>query len=151
MLDYYLDREENNFFSEAAVNKNDKEKRIAKFTSEERKYYDALMHVRDMVSGSLKSHAADALDCSNADKRGVTTHMADMGSDNSRHEMELQLMTAEGDVLDLIDDALQRLFDGDYGKCHECGEKSPPARLDVRPYAIYCVKCKSRLEQHGRI
>ncbi len=126
-----------------------KDERVAKLNADERHYYQMLLYARDVVSGSMKNHADDALDCSNADKRGVTTHMADLGSDNSRHEMELQLMTAEGDVLDLIDEALERLFAGEYGKCQDCGSPIPPARLEVRPYALYCVKCKSRREKDG--
>ncbi len=127
---------------------NEKDSRIAKFDARERKYYEALMLARDLVHGSMKTRAEDALDCSNADKRGVTTHLADMGSDNSRHEMELQLMTAEGDVLDLIEDALQRLFDGEYGKCLDCGQMIADARLDVRPHAMYCTKCKTVREKN---
>ena len=125
------------------------EARIAAFTPEEKEYYNALMAARDAVAGSIRNHAADALDCSNADKRGVTTHMADMSSDNSRHEMELRMMSADGNDIDLIDDALQRLFDGDYGICQDCGQPIPEARLEVRPYAIYCTKCKSIREKNG--
>ncbi|MCQ2378426.1 MAG: TraR/DksA C4-type zinc finger protein, partial [Victivallaceae bacterium] len=52
----------------------------------------------------------------------------------------------EGDVLKLINDALKRLIDGEYGKCQDCGEAIPEGRLQIRPYAVYCVKCKSRHE-----
>ncbi len=123
--------------------------RLAAFTPEEKEYYKALMAARDAVAGSIRNHAADVFDCSNADKRGVTTHMADMSSDNSRHEMELRMMSADGTDIDLIDDALQRLFNGEYGICQDCGEKISKARLEVRPYAKYCVKCKSNREKNG--
>ena len=81
----------------------------AKLTPEQKKHYDNLMAARDAVMGRVRSYAEDALDCSNADKRGVTTHMADVGSDSSRHEMGLQLMSEEGDVLELIEEAIERL------------------------------------------
>ncbi len=119
------------------------------YSGQEKKYYEALILARELVAGSLRNHAADALDCSNADKRGVTTHMADLGSDNSRHEMELQLMTADGDVLKLIDDALERLSKGSYGRCQDCGEMISEKRLEARPYAVYCIKCKSLREQNN--
>ncbi|MBO5924542.1 MAG: hypothetical protein J6Q81_08505, partial [Lentisphaeria bacterium] len=54
----------------------------AKLTPEQKKHYDNLMAARDAVMGRVRSYAEDALDCSNADKRGVTTHMADVGSDS---------------------------------------------------------------------
>ena len=85
------------------------------FEGKDQEHYEALMRAREMVTSQMKYHAEDALDCSNADKRGVTTHMADVSSDNSRHEMELRMLTEEGNVLQLIEDAIQRLIDGEYG------------------------------------
>ncbi len=117
------------------------------FEGKDKEHYDALMHAREVVKQQMQYHAEDALDCSNADKRGVTTHMADISSDNSRHEMELRLMTEEGNVLQLIEDAIKRLVDGEYGKCQECGEMITEGRLAIRPYAVYCVKCKSKHEK----
>ena len=120
-----------------------------KFEGKDLEHYNALMQAREMVVGIMK-HNADALDCSNADKRGATTHMADISSDNSRHEMELRMLTEEGDVLTLIEDAIKRLVDGEYGRCQECGEMISEGRLAVRPYAIYCIKCKERHERSMR-
>ena len=117
------------------------------FEGKEKEYYDALMHARDVVTRQMQYHAEDALDCSNADNRGVTTHLADVSSDKSRHEMELRMLTEEGNVLQLIEDALQRLNDGEYGLCQDCGEPISEGRLKIRPYAVFCVKCKSRHEQ----
>ena len=98
---------------------------LAKLTPEQRRHFDNLMAARDAVLGRIRHHAEDALDCSNADKRGVTTHMADMGSDNSRHEMELQLMSEEGDVLELIEEATKRLLENNgYGLCQDCSPKT---------------------------
>ena len=98
----------------------------------------------------MNYHASEALDCSNADKRGVTTHMADVSSDNSRHEMEIRMLSEDGDVLHLIDDALERLAKGEYGRCQECGEMIPEGRLKVRPYAVFCIKCKTKHEEMMR-
>ncbi len=122
---------------------------LPEFTGKEKEYFDALIQQRDAVINRMKNYAADALDSNNADKRGVTTHMADMGSDYSRHEMELQRLTAEGDVQQLIEDAIQRLINGEFGKCQDCGQDIPEARLKVRPYAIYCTKCKSIREKNN--
>lgn len=116
---------------------------VPKFEGIDKVHYERLLLARDMVLGRMRYHAEDALDCSNADKRGVTTHMADVSSDNSRHEMELRLLTEEGNVLELIEGAMRRLIDGEYGKCQDCGEMIPEPRLEIRPYAVYCVKCKS--------
>ena len=123
---------------------------VPKFEGIDKVHYERLLHTREVVMGQMKYHAESALDCSNVEKRGVTTHMADVSSDNSRHEMELRLLTEEGNVVELIENAIQRLIDGDYGKCLDCGEAISEARLEVRPYAIYCIKCKSAREKRNR-
>lgn len=126
-----------------------KNKSVSELSGRNKKFYDLLMQYRDKVTNQMKYHVEDALNIENNDKRGVTTHMADMGSDNSRHEMELSMLTEEGNVLQLIENALKRIIEGNYGKCQDCGEDIPEARLEVRPYAIYCVKCKTIREKNG--
>ncbi|MCP3968363.1 MAG: TraR/DksA family transcriptional regulator [Lentisphaerae bacterium] len=123
-------------------------KKMPKFTGKKKQYFEALMHAREAYLGQMNFHASEALDSTNADKRGVTTHMADLGSDNFRHAMELQLMTEEGSALELVEEAIERLIEGDYGKCVDCGDEIPEARLKVKPYAIYCINCKSIREQN---
>ena len=126
-------------------------KKTLKFKGKDNVYYERLMQAREAVMGQMQSHAESALNCSEAEKRGVTTHMADVCSDNSRHEMELRLMTEEGNVLELIESAIQRLVDGKYGICQDCGKRISEARLEARPYAVYCIKCKSAREKNNRL
>lgn len=42
-----------------------------------------------------------------------------------------------------VDAALERLEEGTYGTCVECGKQIGEARLEFRPESIYCVSCKS--------
>jgi RNA polymerase-binding transcription factor DksA len=37
--------------------------------------------------------------------------------------------------------ALDRIADGSYGKCRECGEPIAPARLEAMPAAERCARC----------
>lgn len=37
--------------------------------------------------------------------------------------------------------ALDRIRDGSYGICVQCGEEISPARLDARPEAALCIRC----------
>ncbi|HEU4371295.1 MAG TPA: TraR/DksA family transcriptional regulator [Methylomirabilota bacterium] len=46
--------------------------------------------------------------------------------------------------------ALERLDAGEYGRCVECGEAIAPARLQVLPEVLTCVRCQDRLERQGR-
>jgi DnaK suppressor protein len=74
-------------------------------------------------------------------------HMADLGSDNFEQEFTLSLMENEEETLDLIELALERIEDGSYGSCDECGAKIPKARLNALPYAPLCVKCAGQMER----
>ena len=40
-----------------------------------------------------------------------------------------------------IDAALQRIEEGEYGYCVECGEEIAEKRLEVNPAASHCIRC----------
>ena len=44
-------------------------------------------------------------------------------------------------TVQLIDAALARIKDGNYGICARCGEKIPEKRLAALPYVTTCVSC----------
>ena len=50
-------------------------------------------------------------------------------------------------LLDEIEEALQRLEEGSYGRCLECGEWIAEGRLEIDPVVRYCIKCAGKLEQ----
>lgn len=47
-------------------------------------------------------------------------------------------------------EALERLREGEYGTCEECGEAIAPARLKAMPEVTTCVRCQDRLERSAR-
>jgi DnaK suppressor protein len=47
-------------------------------------------------------------------------------------------------------EALERLREGEYGICQECGEPIAPARLRAMPEVLTCVRCQDRLERSNR-
>lgn len=53
---------------------------------------------------------------------------------------------SENRELTAIDEALQRIRDGSYGKCEECGRSIPLARLQALPLATTCIHCQRRSE-----
>jgi RNA polymerase-binding transcription factor DksA len=46
--------------------------------------------------------------------------------------------------------ALDRLAEGEYGTCVECGEQISPARLRAMPEVQTCVRCQDRIERLGQ-
>ncbi len=125
--------------------------RKVKLSKAEKKYYfDLLMAVRAAFGEQIKFHSDEVLSSrkdSAGERAGMATHMADLGTDNFRHDFELGLMSEEVDVLEMVDEALQRLEDSEYGICLDCGATIPRERLEAKPYAKYCTRCKSRREE----
>jgi len=76
--------------------------------------------------------------------------MADAGTDAMEREKAFLFASAEGRVLLEIDDALRRLYRGDYGGCETCGNPIARARLEVMPQARLCISCKEKEERSQR-
>jgi DnaK suppressor protein len=77
-------------------------------------------------------------------------HEADTGTET--HELELDettLMILEAE-LENVQLARQRLEEGLYGICIDCGEEIPPERLEAVPEAVRCIKDQNRYEAELR-
>jgi RNA polymerase-binding protein DksA len=74
-------------------------------------------------------------------------HPADLGSETYQQELSLSLLENSEQVLEDIAAALERIHQGKYGRCDECGAAIPKARLQAVPYARHCVACARKLEQ----
>lgn len=122
-----------------------------KLTKTQKKHYvDMLMALRSEFMSQLRYHQDEALSSKKdaaGERAGMATHMADLGSDNFRHDLELGLLSEEGDVILMIDEALQKIENSEYGICIECGCEISPARLEAKPYARFCTKCKAMYEE----
>lgn len=121
------------------------------FKGKKKKHYDKLMQIRNQITELINFHSEEALspNASSELAGSMSNHMADYGSDNFLHEMELEMMSDEGEVVEMIDEAIERLISNEYGKCLQCGDRIPEARLNARPQARYCLKCKAALEENG--
>jgi len=47
----------------------------------------------------------------------------------------------------LINEALTRISDDEYGTCQNCEKDINPKRLDAVPWARYCLNCQELVEQ----
>ena len=75
--------------------------------------------------------------------------VVDFAMDSASGELRSQLAEVESRELQSIENALRRMGEGSYGKCEACNCKIPMARLEVLPYATYCVGCKRMAEEYG--
>ena len=69
---------------------------------------------------------------------------------NERREIGFATRELLVERVNRIAAALERLDAGEYGLCVECGEGIAPARLQVLPEVLTCVRCQDRLERMGR-
>lgn len=84
----------------------------------------------------LIASAADAPNDDEHDPEGVTVAFERAQIDSLLHESQRELLE--------IDDALSALDTGGYGKCRECGDTIPQARLDALPGVALCLTCAAK-------
>ena len=77
----------------------------------------------------------------------VSQDPADKASNSYTKELLFSQSTNERNTLKLIDEAIVRLSDGEFGECQNCGEDIQPKRLDAIPWAAYCIRCQELQEQ----
>jgi len=84
----------------------------------------------------------------------VQDHMGDLG-DYATADMATEYAHLFGERLmhrlQLIEDALDGIENGDYGLCEECEEPINEKRLQLMPFALFCVRCQSELERQAKI
>ncbi|HLA11633.1 MAG TPA: TraR/DksA family transcriptional regulator [Pyrinomonadaceae bacterium] len=78
----------------------------------------------------------------------ATQDPADMAANAYTKELLVSMSDNDRQLLNLIDEALERIEDGEYGKCVRCGSALPEKRLDAVPWARHCVQCQD-LQERG--
>ncbi len=75
--------------------------------------------------------------------------MVDAALDAAHGEISSQLAEVESRELANVENALERMRAGDYGKCELCENNIPLARLQALPYATTCIDCQREAEKSG--
>lgn len=88
--------------------------------------------------GNLKSLLTET------DKKGDDVDLV-----NAQKEEQLHLRLGQRNVLFLkkVEAAKQKILDGTYGECEDCGNDISQARLTARPTACLCIGCQEEKEQ----
>jgi len=73
--------------------------------------------------------------------------IGDEASNIYNKQILMSLNESERLRLQEVDEALDRIENGTYGICEECGSPISLKRLEVRPVAKYCVPCLTKLEK----
>jgi DnaK suppressor protein len=91
---------------------------------------------------------------------GVTDTVVEMNDDdetfpdpNDRASLEsdrnftLRIRDRERKLISKIEKAIQRIEDGSFGVCEECGCEISARRLEARPVTTLCIECKEEQER----
>lgn len=85
----------------------------------------------------------DPLEVLEGEEPGDQDLTDDPGTRLAEAEMHRALTSMQEQHLQEIDDALERIVNGSYGACLDCGVDIPAVRLEAVPTARYCVDCQA--------
>jgi DnaK suppressor protein len=106
---------------------------------ERRRVEAALQNLHDENSGTLSEDAGE--------ETAYDNHLADTATETYDRELDYTLEENSEHVLAEIDAALERIENGTYGTCTNCGEQIPQERLEALPWATLCIECQRDRER----
>jgi DnaK suppressor protein len=116
-------------------------------------YRKELLALANRLKSDMSSLKEDALRSTGGDAAGnlskLPLHLADLGSDSYDQELAVSLLENDTLIATEIRAALERMEQGAFGRCEECGREVSKERLQAVPFTRYCIDCAQRLEREG--
>jgi RNA polymerase-binding transcription factor DksA len=124
-------------------------------SKEQENYRQRLVEMATRMKNQEEGVANEALRQASGDASGnlsnVPMHLADLGTDTFEQEMSASLLTNSRQLQTEVAAALDRIENGTFGKCEQCGHDIGEARLQAVPYTRYCVNCAQSAENEGEV
>jgi DnaK suppressor protein len=76
-----------------------------------------------------------------------TVDLADKAANSYTKEFLFGQTSTDRNMLNLIDEALKRIRNEEYGQCLSCQEEMQTKRLEAVPWAKHCISCQEKMEQ----
>ena len=108
--------------------------------TELKKIRERLLAEKDLLIEKLKGNDLSIDDSETPDP-------VDLAVRNYTKNVMLAVSENESRQLALIDDALLRIEDEEYGPCQNCEKAINPKRLAAIPWARYCIECQELVEK----
>lgn len=107
-----------------------------------------LQFFKDMLNGMLDETAKKSEETIEdmTESGEVYADPADRATAESDRAFTLRLRDRERKLAKKIQQAVDRIDDGEFGICQECGDDISIARLKARPMTTLCINCKSKQE-----
>lgn len=112
-----------------------------------------LTHFKDVLESKRVALVKSAQESLEQDMTLDTNEMpdeVDLASTEYIQSFALRLRGRDRKFLDKIEIALQKITDGEFGECEECGENIGRKRLEARPETTLCIRCKEDQERAER-
>lgn len=114
-------------------------------------YKKRLLEERKDLLGQIKfideQGLGEALEDSISELSTYDNHPADIGSEVFERSKDFALREHAMISLTAVDDALERIDEGNYGICDVCGREIAPERLEALPSTTICRDCKEAEEK----
>jgi DnaK suppressor protein len=110
----------------------------------EQKHIEFFRNLLNRRVKELRSEAGRTVE--NMDEDENFPDPSDRATLESNRNSELRIRDRERKLIFKIQEALQRLDNGEFGICAECGEEIGIERLKARPVTTFCIACKSSQE-----
>lgn len=81
----------------------------------------------------------------------VFPDLGDQASAETDRNFMLRLRGREQRLLKKIEEALDRIENGNFGICDDCGEDIDIKRLEARPVTTMCIDCKTLQEEEEKL
>ncbi len=73
--------------------------------------------------------------------------VADMAVESYTKEFMFGKSSGDRAILQLVEEALERIEDKSYGNCVNCENPIQPKRLEAVPWTRHCIECQGLLEK----
>ena len=90
-----------------------------------------------------KASIGEEISVKDEDMRDIT----DLAALESNRAFYLRLRDRERKLINKINSSLTRIHHGTFGECDECGDAISEKRLEARPVATLCIRCKEEQER----
>jgi len=114
-------------------------------------FYVSLIKLRDQLKAGLGARSEDTIGASARESSGeLSVNSSDAGSESFDRDVAITMVAGEQEMLQEVESAIDRIFDGTYGLCEETAKPINQSRLKAVPYARYSLQGQAEYEQHGR-
>jgi len=73
--------------------------------------------------------------------------IADKAANSYNKEFLFHQSNNERQLLGMVESALDRIRQGNFGQCISCGEEINSKRLEAVPWTRYCIACQEKMEK----